>query len=65
MAHKKKTPSGWDDVANWYDGWVGESGSDHHRKLAIPALLDLLDLEPRMNLLDIGRRLSGVSAQES
>ena len=54
MAHNKHTPSGWDNVSNWYDGWVGKDGSDHHRKLAIPALLNLIDLQPETHLLDIG-----------
>jgi SAM-dependent methyltransferase len=44
----------WDPLAVWYDGWVGESGSKHHRFLAIPAVLDLLDLEPGMKILDMG-----------
>ncbi len=53
----KRNPSnaaGWDALASWYDGWVGAEGSDHHRKLAIPALLDLLDLQHGERLLDIG-----------
>ncbi|NTV63486.1 MAG: class I SAM-dependent methyltransferase [Oscillochloris sp.] len=43
----------WDDLADWYDGWAG-AGSDHHRTLAIPALLELLALRPGERLLDIG-----------
>ncbi len=53
MAHKK-SPSGWDNVASWYDGWVGKDGSNHHQKIAIPALLDCLDLDKNTRLLDIG-----------
>lgn len=53
MAYKKN-PSGWDDVAQWYDGWVGKDGSEHHQKLAIPALLNCLDLTKQSKLLDIG-----------
>jgi ubiquinone/menaquinone biosynthesis C-methylase UbiE len=45
---------GWDALATWYDGWMGAEGSDHHRKWAIPAALDLLDLRPNERLLDIG-----------
>jgi SAM-dependent methyltransferase len=41
-------------VADWYQGWVGENGSIHHRTLAIPAVLDLLDLQPNEHILDIG-----------
>ena len=44
----------WDPVADWYKGWVGEGGSEHHRKLAIPAVLELLDPRPGDNIIDIG-----------
>lgn len=50
----KQTPTGWDGVAYWYNGWVGEHGSDHHQKLAIPAVLDLLDLQQGEQVLDVG-----------
>ena len=46
--------SSWDPVANWYIGWVGKKGSKHHRRLAIPAVMDLLDIEVGERLLDIG-----------
>ncbi len=45
---------GWDSVAAWYDGWVGHEGSEHHRKLALPTLLELLALQSGEHLLDIG-----------
>ncbi len=44
----------WDPLAAWYDGWVGKGGSHHHQKLAIPALLALLDIHPGEQVLDIG-----------
>lgn len=50
----KRDPSGWNALAHWYDGWVGEDGSDHHRQLAIPATLDLLQLKQGEHLLDVG-----------
>lgn len=50
----KRLPSGWDSVAHWYQGWVGEHGSDHHQKLAIPAVLDLLNLQQGEQVLDVG-----------
>lgn len=50
----KRPRRGWDDLATWYDGWVGQRGSDHHRQLAIPTLLELLELRPGERLLDIG-----------
>jgi SAM-dependent methyltransferase len=46
--------AGWDPVANWYTGWVGEEGSEHHRYLAIPAVLDLLAPARGEQILDIG-----------
>lgn len=53
MSHKKSA-SGWNDVAQWYNGWVGKDGSDHHQNLAIPALLDCLNLNQTQHVLDIG-----------
>ena len=50
----KRMPTGWDGVAHWYHGWVGERGSDHHQKLAIPGVLELLDLRPNEQVLDVG-----------
>ena len=50
----KRPLSGWDPVAEWYDGWVGPAGSDHHQKLAIPAVMDLLALIKGETVLDIG-----------
>ena len=51
----KRIPTrGWDPVANWYDGWMGELGSHHHQRLAIPAALDLLALERGEQVLDLG-----------
>jgi len=41
-------------VADWYTGWVGAEGSDHHRHLAIPALLDLLRPAAGEHVLDAG-----------
>lgn len=46
--------SGWDPVASWYDGWVGKGGSKHHRNLAIPAVLDLLNPQKGEQILDVG-----------
>ena len=51
---KSKTPPGWDPVAQWYDGWVGKGGSEHHRQLALPAVLELLRPQPGEQVLDIG-----------
>ena len=44
----------WDAVATWYDGWVGDRGSDYHRHLTIPAVMELLDPVPDEEILDVG-----------
>ena len=51
---KKGPESGWDPLATWYDGWVGKDGSEHHRRLAIPAVMDLLEPRPGERILDLG-----------
>lgn len=48
------TRKGWDSVAAWYDGWVGKDGSEHHRRIAIPAVMDLLELQAGEQILDVG-----------
>jgi SAM-dependent methyltransferase len=53
---------GWDPVAAWYDGWVGAEGSEHHQRVVIPAVLDLLRPEPGEAILDLGAG-QGVLAQ--
>ncbi len=50
----KPIETSWDPLAHWYDGWVGEGGSRHHRTLAVPAVLALLDPQPGERILDIG-----------
>jgi ubiquinone/menaquinone biosynthesis C-methylase UbiE len=44
----------WERVATWYDGWVGDRGSAYHQQVAIPAVLELLDLRPGEEILDVG-----------
>jgi ubiquinone/menaquinone biosynthesis C-methylase UbiE len=44
----------WEQVATWYDGWVGDRGSAYHRELAIPAVMDLLQPHPGEEILDGG-----------
>lgn len=44
----------WEAVADWYTGWVGEEGSQHHRKLTIPAVLELLAPQPGESIIDVG-----------
>src|SRR4051794_39424234 len=47
-------PTSWDAVAGWYDGWMGTAGSDHHRQVAVPALLALLAPQVGERILDVG-----------
>jgi ubiquinone/menaquinone biosynthesis C-methylase UbiE len=52
----KKPPSkdqGWDPVASWYDKLVGETGSDYHRNLILPATLRMLDPKPGESIIDV------------
>jgi ubiquinone/menaquinone biosynthesis C-methylase UbiE len=46
--------AGWEAVATWYDGWVGDLGSTYHREIAIPATLDLLHAQSGEAILDVG-----------
>lgn len=50
-AHRSKS---WDAVADWYSGWSGSEGSYHHQQVAIPALLELLQVAAGEAILDIG-----------
>lgn len=53
-SNKRQSRTSWEPLAAWYDGWMGQQGSLHHRQLAIPALLDLLQPQPGERVLDIG-----------
>ncbi len=44
---------GWDPVAAWYDKLVGESGSDYHRNVILPAALRLLAPQPGESIVDV------------
>jgi SAM-dependent methyltransferase len=44
---------GWDPVAAWYDKLVGESGSDYHREVIVPATIRLLDPRPGESVIDV------------
>jgi SAM-dependent methyltransferase len=41
-------------LATWYNGWVGEGGSEYHRELAVPAVMRLLDPRAGEAILDVG-----------
>ena len=44
---------GWDPVAAWYDKLVGESGSDYHRHVILPAALRMLAPKPGESVVDV------------
>ena len=44
---------GWDAVASWYDKLVGESGSNYHQNVILPAALRMLDPQPGESVIDI------------
>lgn len=43
----------WDNVADWYDQLVGESGSEYHREVVLPGVLRLLAAQKNEQVLDI------------
>ncbi len=44
---------GWDAVAAWYDKLVGESGSDYHQNVILPAALRMLEPQPGEAIMDL------------
>lgn len=54
---KKAAPQGgdqgWDPVAAWYDKLVGETGSDYHRNVILPATLRLLAAKKGETVIDV------------
>ncbi len=48
-----ETPTDWDNVADWYDQLVGESGSEYHREVVLPGTLRLLAAKPGDHVLDL------------
>ncbi len=60
MKRRKRSPqrrpstTDWDPLAYWYDGWVGRDGSHFHQKVAIPEVIEMLELEPEETVLDLG-----------
>lgn len=50
---KSNKESGWDPVAAWYDKLVGESGSDYHRQVILPATLRMLAPRTGERIIDV------------
>ncbi len=44
---------GWDNVATWYDKLVGDSGSDYHQNVILPATERLLQVDKGERVLDL------------
>jgi ubiquinone/menaquinone biosynthesis C-methylase UbiE len=44
---------GWDPVAAWYDKLVGESGSDYHQHVILPAALRMLAPQAGESVIDV------------
>jgi len=44
---------GWDHVAGWYDSLIADRGSDHHQRVIMPSVMDLLGLTGGERVLDI------------
>ena len=44
---------GWDPVAAWYDKLVGESGSDYHQNVILPAALRMLAPQSGESIIDV------------
>ncbi|MEN9535790.1 MAG: hypothetical protein RLZ22_784 [Verrucomicrobiota bacterium] len=44
---------GWDPVAAWYDKLVGESGSDYHRHVILPAAMKWLAPKAGESVIDV------------
>lgn len=43
----------WGDFAHWYDGLVGDAGSDYHQHVVLPGVLRLLHPRPGEAILDV------------
>lgn len=46
-------PTSWSGVAQWYDGLVGEAGSEYHQHVILPGVLRMLNLRPGEAVIDV------------
>lgn len=51
---KRPAVKGWEVVASWYDGMVGDTGSNTHTSVGIKTVLEMLSLQEEEKVLDIG-----------
>lgn len=51
--NKESGDQGWDAVAAWYDKLVGESGSDYHQNVILPAALRMLGVSAGESIIDV------------
>lgn len=49
----QSTEKGWDQVAEWYEGLVGNEGSDYHKHVIVPALMNRLGDLKGKRMIDI------------
>lgn len=50
-SHRK---TGWGQVSKWYDQLVGDEGSEYHREVIFPSLLNILNPKKGEHILDLG-----------
>jgi len=50
---KKKPPTHWGSVAQWYDQLVGEAGSEYQREVVLPGVVRMLELSEGDAALDV------------
>jgi ubiquinone/menaquinone biosynthesis C-methylase UbiE len=56
MLEMKSNPAAqtdWDNVADWYDQLVGESGSEFHKHVVLPGAARLIGAQPGQKVLDM------------
>jgi len=51
---KPSQNTSWEKSGKWYNKLVGEKGHYYHQQVILPKLLDLLSLDAKSNVLDIG-----------
>lgn len=50
---KQEEERGWDGVAGWYDKLVGADGSDYHRNVILPGVMELLEIRKGEEVVDV------------